>query len=361
MQGDILNLNADAPRIPRSLTDRLHDARNQPELEPLIGDFWYSGELHILFADTGVGKSLMAIQIADALTKHRRHLELVGPSTPLKVLVYDFELSDRQVRKRYTDATTGVEYTFMPTLLCDTIDYVVLDDEYPGMAVDKAILERMKRDVAATQVDVVIIDNMTYLTTQSAQETQAAVDLMKSLLQLKREAGVSILVVAHTPKIPQSRPITVNDLAGSKQLANFADSVSALGRSSQGADIVYRKQVKPSRSGLHIYDDRNVIVCRRLMASNGFLGFELVGKEAEAAHLRQDEPDERSSKRERANVLYAEGMSLADIAENVLGDRLKKSTIWNWVASGPAKGSKIGVPSIPFIQTEMDGLNGVNA
>jgi RecA-family ATPase len=35
----------------------------------LCGDLWYEGETCILFSDTNLGKSIFAVQIADALTK----------------------------------------------------------------------------------------------------------------------------------------------------------------------------------------------------------------------------------------------------------------------------------------------------
>src|SRR3954469_2595763 len=37
--------------------------------DTLFGDFWYHGELCIMFADTNVGKSILAVQIGNALSK----------------------------------------------------------------------------------------------------------------------------------------------------------------------------------------------------------------------------------------------------------------------------------------------------
>lgn len=54
---------------------------------------------------------------------------------------------------------------------------------------------------------------------------------MIHLNNLKKRYGLSILVLAHTPKRSMECPITSNDLAGSKRLYNFFDSVFAIGKS----------------------------------------------------------------------------------------------------------------------------------
>jgi hypothetical protein len=46
-------------------------AEREPEPKMLFGEFWRQGELCILFADTNVGKSVLAVQIANSITRHR--------------------------------------------------------------------------------------------------------------------------------------------------------------------------------------------------------------------------------------------------------------------------------------------------
>lgn len=328
--------NGALPR-PRSMAQRLVDAQDQPEIEPLLGPFWYTGELTILFADAGVGKSTLAVQIADHLSKGTGMFGLQGPSKPLRIHMLDFELSDRQVEARYKDPESGQHHTFADTFTCDSIDFAQLMTDEPTVRLDLAILERIRRDILVTGAEVIVIDNISYLTMQTASDTQAALELMKSLVALKRELGTSILVLAHTPKIPQSRPISVNDLAGSKHLANFADSVSGLGRSVAGADVIYWKQVKASRSGEFVFDADNVLIMRRGRVTPAFLGFMYEGTDSEYRHLREREPDESIRMRERAVEMHDKGMSMREIAEKLLGDRRKASTIHNWISGSKSK------------------------
>jgi len=121
-----------------------------------------------------------------------------------------------------------------------------------------------------------MIDNITFLCQYTTQNTDSALHLMRQLNKLKRELAISILVLAHTPKISQSEPITINHLAGSKHLSNFADSVSAIGKSTWSPNVRYWKQVKPSRSAELIYDTSNVITCELDKKDSRFLTYNFI-------------------------------------------------------------------------------------
>jgi hypothetical protein len=45
----------------------LKEAMNMPKREMLFDEFWFEGEVCILFADTNVGKSILAVQIGDSI------------------------------------------------------------------------------------------------------------------------------------------------------------------------------------------------------------------------------------------------------------------------------------------------------
>jgi RecA-family ATPase len=77
--------------LPRTSQQRLKDALGQPPIKRMFGDIWLTGELHLLFADTGVGKSILAVTIGDALSKGKKVMFLENECEPLTVLYYDFE------------------------------------------------------------------------------------------------------------------------------------------------------------------------------------------------------------------------------------------------------------------------------
>lgn len=315
----------------RQANKRLADASNQPAIRKLCGVFWMLFELHILFADTGVGKSIMAVAIADALSKGECFMKLDNENSPLRVLIYDFELSDKQAEKRYSDDLDGIPYEFSDNFFYDTIDFIALDEIVPNAKIDDLLFAKMKYDIETLEIDVLMIDNITFLCQFTTQNTDSALTLMRQLNKLKREMNISILVLAHTPKISQSEPITINHLAGSKHLSNFADSVSAIGKSTWNPNIRYWKQVKPSRSAELIYDIDNVITCELDKKDSRFLTYHFIANDGEREHLKKDEENDRLSQIALAKELKSQGKTLAQIAQEILGDAKLKGTISKWL------------------------------
>jgi hypothetical protein len=160
----------------------------------------------------------------------------------------------------------------------------------------------------------VIVDNITFL--KGANENaSAAAQLMKALKYLKQCYGLSILVLAHTPKLPYTSPFSLNDVQGSKMLSNFADNVFALGASNQAKDLRYLKHLKPRGTELR-YDTSNVIIYR-IKKSQALLHFEFVdyGKERDHLVWRWEYSDgERAKSIIVAKKLYAEGASQRRVA-----------------------------------------------
>jgi len=338
---------------PRTSQQRLRDAFDQPPIKKLVGEIWLRGELHILFADTGVGKSILAVTIGNSLSKGEQVLFLENELEPLNVLYYDFELSDRQFLHRYSNEKEEC-FGFSEHFFIDTIDFVELDKACNGLSFENALLKKIRNDIEVLGIDILILDNLSYLKTQTTQSTECALELMRALNELKKEYQISILVLAHTPKVEISSPLTINSIAGSKHISNFADSVSAIGKSVQGSNIRYIKQVKPSRSAEMVYDSENVITCE-LNKEDSFLTFKFIGFDNEKSHLRQPiGDDERNEMDEKAYELSKQGKSYAEIAETLLGDPKKKGTICKWIkrynvskVSNPNNGND-GNDDIPF-------------
>jgi len=320
----------------RNSLKRMNDAKNLPPITPLIGDIWQTGELHLLVADTGVGKSTLAVAYADKLSKGKQFMFLSNTNNPLCVLYYDFELSDRQFRNRYTNENQ-IEYEFSENFYIDSIDFAELLGPNEHVLFDDILFAKLKNDIEQIQPSILIIDNITYLGTQTTQKTDVALQIMRKLIEIKKQYNLSILVLAHTPKIDYSTPLTINSVAGSKHLSNFADSVSAIGKSILGSEIRYIKQLKPSRSGELIYDTENVITCE-LVKVDTMLTFQFICFKSEHEHLKQNKPQEsRDEIIEKARQLKEAGKSYAEIAEILLGDPLKKGTIHKWLNQKQSK------------------------
>lgn len=253
-------------------------------MERLFGPFWTRGELAILFAPTGVGKSALATQIAENLARGLR----IAPfdtdgviAEPRNVLYLDFELSTNQLGPRYSvfDKDERIykhTYEFSDrlkrTILCWN---GTVTEGYDGFS--DMFFTSLSDAIEEHEATAVVIDNVTFLDETATSNINTALSIMRSLNEIKRQFGTSILVLAHTRRRCRWNRLTANDLQGSINLANFADSIFGMETSRQGPDVRYLKQIK-IRSGELEHSHANVPV------------FTFRQFDAAAAHLVQN-PD----------------------------------------------------------------------
>lgn len=275
----------------------IQEAANRPDPVPLWLTLWYQGEVCCLFADSNLGKSIYAVQIAADIAEKR------------KVLYFDFELSDKQFQLRYTNEDTGQCHRFPDDLYRVEIarDCLCPQDDFENSLIMG--IEKLSVDM---DCKILIIDNLSYLC-MTSEKGEDAGRLMSRLMELKRRYGLSILILAHTPKRQLNMPITQNDLAGSKKLYNFFDSVFAIGKSAKDENLRYIKQLKV-RYGNFEYGGNNVIVCA-IEKADDFLRFVTLGHATESAHLKEITEEERGRMKNEARTLHSQGISYREIGE----------------------------------------------
>lgn len=288
----------------KSANRTLTEASMTANPKQLYGEFWFEHEIGCLFADSNVGKSILAIQIAEDIAK-----------TGETVLYFDFELSEKQFQLRFTDEQGNLHH-FPSTL------YRVQPDMNLIAALNEpfedALMRNIENAAVETRARILIIDNISILCMQMEKGEDSAV-LVQRLRTLKNKYGFSILIIAHTPKRNMSMPITQNDLAGSKKLFNFIDSCFAIGLSAQGGNMRYVKQVKVRNCEMR-YGDDNVMVCH-IEKVGTMVQFINMGTAPERDHLRMVNREEQV---QEARQLSASGLSLRDIASRM---GISKSTV----------------------------------
>jgi predicted transcriptional regulator len=123
------------------------------------------------------------------------------------------------------------------------------------------------------------------------------------------------LALAHTPKRDLSKPITRNDLSGSKALMNFCDSSFSIGESHNDKNLRYIKQIK-ERFTEKIYDAENVAVCQIEKPYN-FLQFDLIGFSTEKEHLKEITEKDKGQKVSEVLEFKKQGMTNIEIARRL--------------------------------------------
>lgn len=289
------------------------EASHRETPKELFYELWYEGEMTILFATSGAGKSLLACQIGNNL------------STTGTVLYLDCELSDKQFQVRYTDAE-GNLFAFNEKFIRMELN---TEAERPDkMNEEEFLMSGIEQAVASTGAKILIVDNITYLRSDT-EKSKDALPLMKALKQLKKKYNLSLLILAHTPKRDMTKPLTENDLFGSVMQKNFADAMFAIGVSTTDSTLRYVKQIK-ERSTEKIYGEDNVIVYQ-VERVGAFLGFVFLQYGKESDYLKQVTEPSKMELEETIYRLHEQGKSYREIAGEV---HVSKSKVERLIKNG---------------------------
>lgn len=289
----------------------LNAAKLKPTPKQLFGCIWHEGELCILVANTGAGKSILAVQIGNNISKSLKSSFFKSEANRQPVLYFDFELSEKQFQGRYSESNSNNEITLYE--FADDFFRVSIDPDFSEVKnIDVILMNEIEKAILMTEAKILIIDNITYLSTTAMDTAKEALPLMQKLKSLKSKYGLSILVLAHTPKRGYMSPISINDISGSKHLANFADSIFAIGQSNIDKSVRYIKQLKARETEIE-YDSENVIECN-IQTDFNYLHFAFLRFGRERDHLQQTEPEELESQIISLHETNPE-LSLRELAE----------------------------------------------
>jgi len=301
----------------------LEESEKQPPITPLFDVFWGKGELTFLFGSTGIGKSILAVQILDAISKGAKVQSFDGPQETMRVGLFDFELSGRQHLKRYSDEN-GNRHKFSPNFFRFGIKaYAKIPKGVPRQ---DYILEQIEKKIIKRRIEVVVIDNLTALL-KKITETEDALELMDKLVEIKLRHNISMLVIGHTRKRDLSKPLTEDDMSGSKQLLNLCDSAFAIGKSMKESHLRYLKQIK-CRSAEYKYDSGNVATFR-VTKIGSYLCLEHIGFDDEKEHLRERTDAELSELEMNIIALHQSdpNLSYAEIAKQLNTNKMRVSRV----------------------------------
>lgn len=311
----------------------IEDSLRAPDPKMYFHDLIVQFENTVIFASSNVGKSILAIQIAEDIA----HEE--------KILYVDLELSGKQFQMRYTDPSTGEIHIFPSNFSRAEIDPELI----VGADLEQEILDSVE-EAAKQGTHFFVIDNITFICNDSEKGSTAGSFMMK-LIRLKKKYNLTTIVIAHTPKRRGWEPITQNDLAGSAKLINFFDAGIALARSAKDNNLRYLKQVKV-RTGEYQYDAENVIVYD-VVKTDGFLKFEFQGYAKEDDHLKNRESSDDYDEIQAILRLKKEGKTIRQIAEEMdmasttVHRRLRKAEKEGITLEEASTESVPPVPSVP--------------
>ena len=278
----------------KKANDWIEDAITRPDPRMFFHNLVVQYENTVLFAQSNVGKTILAVQIAEDIARTD------------KVLYIDLELADKQFQMRYTDGDSDEDHIFPENFSRAEIDPELI----VGADLENEILFSIE-EAAKEGTKFIFLDNITFACNDSEKGASASAFMMK-VIRLKKKYHLTTVVVAHTPKIRGYQPITQYDLAGSARLISFFDAGIAVARSAKDNNLRYIKQVKV-RTGEFKYDAENVIICD-VQKVNGCLRYEIQDYGREADHLKESSGSEELEEIYAILRLQADGKSIREIA-----------------------------------------------
>ncbi|MEX2234391.1 MAG: AAA family ATPase [Cyclobacteriaceae bacterium] len=258
MNAKIRNINIDQGTAEKIFADVQKDFQEVVHLQPqaiptlfrltkptsmerpkqLAGPVWAQGELAFLFAEDGVGKSILAVQIGCAIVTGQSIPGFTCQVTAQPVALIDAELSDYQFNTRYP---SGLPSNFKRFTFNEDQQAALVKAEV------QFVVDQIEAAANSCNSKVIILDNLSALTSMiDLTKTSDSIHLMGLLNELKKK-GYSVLVIDHCRKPMKEnefKPISKHDLQGSKMKSNLADSVFSIGKSCQGENIRYIKALK---------------------------------------------------------------------------------------------------------------------
>lgn len=303
--------NSNNQFIIKTANEWIEDAKARPIPKMLFGELWFENEVCILFADTNLGKSILAVQAGESIASGKSTCGLKNEVEAQKVLYFDFELSDKQFENRYSNDYSE-HYQFPSNFIRAEINDEFMCNNFVDF--EKEFIKSLEATIIEKNIKIIIIDNLTYLKNET-EKAKDALSLMKELKALKNKHNLSLLILAHTPKRDSSKPLTKNDLSGSKMLINFCDSAFAIGESSGEKGLKYIKQIK-QRNTEQRYGTDNVILCE-IEKINSFLQFSFMDFGNEYEHLKTVEIANKEDRNDLILQLHNQGKSNVAIAEEL--------------------------------------------
>jgi KaiC/GvpD/RAD55 family RecA-like ATPase len=297
----------------RPAREWLRGAKKLPRA-PLVGELWAEGEIAVMFGRTGAGKSIFAVQLAEAIARGRAVEPFQNLSGQNNVVYVDLERPAAQFIKRYsaemdpeTYRTAGPSYKFALNLIR------VEPKNEARMEPDK-----LARLIEATGAKVLIIDGLAYFFKYTIPREAAAV--MLELRRLRKRFGISILVTMNATRSAARRPITPADLPCSAVITAAADTVFAIGRCVSRPNGRYIKQLK-SGSRDTALDAGHVPYFRLIQQNGNFPAFDFVNYTTEAAILASDGGAWEYNRLHEIRTLRDKGLTIRAIAAHLAMSR----------------------------------------
>lgn len=278
---------------------------------PLMGDFFYSGDIVVIFSITNNGKTMMGIQIAKDLAEGSPSMLIPNSSKPKRqnVIYYNFEMREEQLHKRYFGHVPNAVYPEnLKIIFCKS----------SITTIDKLLEDIAIKAESFTSDTTIFIDTIKDVCPVFyAKESDRVIDSLRTICDNAKETNgvrITFVLLGQANKKKPWDPIELDDLSGSYNFAGLADSVFAIGNTNMGKSVRMLKMLKGRNDGI-----RDLVVLLKTVV-NPYLHMEYMDEVEEADAL----PEPPKAKKGKAKPIVPKAEETKVNPSNIPDELLKE-------------------------------------
>ena len=281
-----------------------------PNVKPLnyfVNELIPENSINFLTGRTGTGKSILAMQMANALINGEPFLNYQTNFDGF-VIYLDFELQSQIYKLRHGNSTINNRLIRLDRDTFTEKSLFRLDDDVMDMLAE---IGENREQIGGSPF--LIIDNVTY-SGISISKNDEALKFIDKLHLLQKNYGYTILVIGHVAKSSSKRePIGLEHVLGSTTLLGAFSTIMGIGKSVKDDDVRYLKILKNSNG------DSEFSIEMRLNKAPGDLHFDYIGETTESEHLQVvDDYKNKTPKYFEAVELLGSGLSYKDFYTKIM-------------------------------------------
>jgi putative DNA primase/helicase len=174
-------------------------SRKLPKLEWLVEQLMYLGQLIMLFAKAGVGKTWFALSLALAISQGKKLFGPFSAPRPVAVLYVDGEMSASELQERLKSLCTDAGECGLLQILSSEL-LAQEGFKTPNLSDPKCREAFLRYVKDKPDIRFVVLDNISSLTPGMSEQERIEWDDVNQWLLAMRRLGLTVLLIHHAGK-----------------------------------------------------------------------------------------------------------------------------------------------------------------
>lgn len=222
------------------------------ELDEITGGFHRGEELVVLFARTGIGKTWVAMKMAEHHWKLNKRVGLLEPEMSANKIGYRFDTLNKNISSRALmlgNDIAGYE-RYINNLKSNKTPFFVT---HPRDFSNRVYVSKLKQWCETNKLDVLYVDGISYLQDERAEKgdsiTNKLTDISEDLMQLSIDLKIPVIVVVQSNRVgSRDEDLDLENIRDSDGIAFNSSLVISIQQKQEGLQLKINK-ARNSRVG----------------------------------------------------------------------------------------------------------------